>query len=78
VDEQQDIIHGEVSGIHDVVTFKARRSKKSFRRSTIPWTDYLAFCAERSESPLKPSSGKFLVGTLRLVESKQTTRTSSR
>jgi len=55
------ILHGEVIGIRDVVTFQGKSVKeieKAFRESV---DDYLAFCKQRGESPDKPCSGQFIV-----------------
>jgi predicted HicB family RNase H-like nuclease len=57
----RQLLHGEVIGIRDVVTFQAdsvAKIEKEFRASV---DDYLAFCKKRGESPEKPASGKFLV-----------------
>ena len=61
-DAEANILHGEVLGIRDVVTFQAKsvdELQKAFRDSV---DDYLAFCRERKEEPDKPSSGKFVIG----------------
>jgi predicted HicB family RNase H-like nuclease len=58
-DEDQDLFHGEVVGIRDVITFQGRsvdELRKAFEESV---DDYLDFCRERGESPEKPFSGKF-------------------
>jgi predicted HicB family RNase H-like nuclease len=60
-DPDANILHGEVLGIRDVVTFQAKsveELQKAFRESI---DDYLAFCRERGEQPERPSSGKFVV-----------------
>ena len=60
-DGEADIFHGEVMGLRDVVTFQGTtvdEVKQAFRDSI---DDYLAFCAERNESPEKAYSGKFMV-----------------
>jgi predicted HicB family RNase H-like nuclease len=60
-DADAKILHGEVVGIRDVVTFQGRSIKeveKAFRES---FDDYLAFCKERREEPNKPCSGQFVV-----------------
>ncbi len=60
-DADADILHGEVLGIRDVVTFQGTsvaEVQKAFRESV---DDYLAFCKQRGESPDKPCSGQFLV-----------------
>ena len=61
VDAEAKILHGEVIGIRDVVTFQAdsvNKLEKEFRASV---DDYLAFCKKRGEHPDKPCSGKFVV-----------------
>jgi predicted HicB family RNase H-like nuclease len=63
VDEEAGILHGEVLGLRDVVTFQGRtvdEVRQAFRDSV---DDYLEFCAERGEEPEKPFSGKILVRT---------------
>ena len=60
-DSDANILHGEVLGIRDVVTFQAKsvdELQKAFRESV---DDYLDFCKERAEDPDRPSSGKFVV-----------------
>ncbi len=60
-DNEQDLFHGEVINIGDVVTFQGRsvrELRKAFRESL---EDYLAFCEERGESPNKPLSGRFVL-----------------
>lgn len=60
-DADAGILHGEVLGIRDVVTFQGTsvaEVQKAFRESV---DDYLAFCKQRGESPDKPCSGQFLV-----------------
>lgn len=60
-DPDAEILHGQVLGIRDVVTFEGRsvdQVLQAFRESV---DDYLEFCAERGEKPDKPCSGKFVV-----------------
>jgi len=60
-DEESDIFHGEVINISDVVTFEGTsvdELKQAFQDSI---DDYLEFCAERGEEPVKPYSGRFVV-----------------
>lgn len=60
-DADGGILHGEVIGIRDVVTFQGQsveEVEKAFRESV---DDYLAFCAQRGENPDKPCSGKFVL-----------------
>jgi predicted HicB family RNase H-like nuclease len=58
-DAQAGILHGQVVGIRDVVTFQGKsveEIEQAFRDSV---DDYLAFCKERGEHPNRPSSGNF-------------------
>jgi predicted HicB family RNase H-like nuclease len=60
-DDEAELFHGEVLGVRDVVTFQGTtvdELKTAFEESI---DDYLEFCEERSESPDKPFSGKFLL-----------------
>ncbi|HWE02715.1 MAG TPA: type II toxin-antitoxin system HicB family antitoxin [Tepidisphaeraceae bacterium] len=60
-DPDARILHGDVIGIRDVVTFQGRtvnEVEQAFRESV---DDYLAFCKERGEQPDKPSSGQFVL-----------------
>lgn len=62
-DEESNIFHGEVINISDVVTFEGTsvdELKQAFQDSI---DDYLDFCAERGEDPVKPYSGRFVVRT---------------
>jgi predicted HicB family RNase H-like nuclease len=61
LDAEAGILHGQVIGIRDVVTFQGTsvgEVEKAFRESV---DDYLAFCQQRGEEPNKPCSGKFVV-----------------
>jgi len=61
IDDEVGILYGEVINIRDVITFEGTtvdELQKAFHDSV---DDYLAFCAERGESPEKPFSGKFVV-----------------
>lgn len=60
-DAEAGILHGEVMGIRDVVTFQGEsveEVKQAFHDSV---DDYLAFCKEQGQAPEKPCSGKFVV-----------------
>jgi len=60
-DADEDIFHGEVSGLRDVVTFQgssAREIKQAFRDSI---DDYLELCQETGRSPDRPFSGRLIV-----------------
>jgi predicted HicB family RNase H-like nuclease len=61
IDEEAGILYGEVINVRDVITFEGTsvdEVQKAFRESV---DDYLAFCAQRKESPEKPFSGKFVI-----------------
>jgi predicted HicB family RNase H-like nuclease len=61
IDEEADILYGEVLNVRDVITFEGTSVKEvqqAFRESV---DDYLEFCAQRGESPEKPFSGKFVL-----------------
>ncbi len=58
-DDEAKILHGEVLGIKDVVTFQGTNVdeiEQAFKDSV---DDYLAFCKERGEEPDRPFSAKF-------------------
>jgi len=60
LDPEANVLHGEVLGIRDVVTFEGRtpaEAEAAFRDSV---DDYLRFCADRGEPPDRPFSGKFV------------------
>jgi predicted HicB family RNase H-like nuclease len=60
-DDENNIFHGEVLGIRDVVTFQGSSVKdlrKAFAESV---DDYIQFCTERGELPDKPVSGRFVL-----------------
>ena len=61
LDEEQGVLHGEVLGIVDVVTFQGETVAhlvKAFHDSV---DDYLDFCKERGEEPDRPYSGRFVL-----------------
>jgi predicted HicB family RNase H-like nuclease len=61
VDDEADLITGEVVGLQDIITFQARTPaelKQAFEESV---DDYLAWCAEDGREPEKPFSGQFVV-----------------
>jgi predicted HicB family RNase H-like nuclease len=63
IDPESGILSGIVAGLVDVVHFEGRTAEElvvAFKESV---DDYLAFCAERSEAPDKPYSGKILLRT---------------
>lgn len=60
-DPDARILHGQVIGIRDVVTFQGTSVDEIEREFRASVDDYLAFCKERGEEPDKPCSGKFVV-----------------
>ncbi len=62
-DEQADLFHGEVVNTRDVITFQGRSVEELRQEFEESVEDYLAFCAERSQEPEMPFSGRI---TLRL------------
>ena len=60
-DEEQGILHGQVLGTTDVITFQGKtvnEVKRAFHESV---DDYLAYCAEKGKEPDTSFSGKFVV-----------------
>ncbi len=60
-DEDENLLHGRVVNIDDVVTFLGRTVAEVRKALKDSVEDYLAFCAERGREPNKPYSGKFVV-----------------
>jgi len=61
IDDEADILYGEVINVRDVITFEGTsvdEIRKAFRESV---DDYLDFCSQRGEPPEKPFSGKFVI-----------------
>ena len=57
-DEEAGLLHGEVVGIRDVVTFQGEtvaELRAAFRDSV---DEYLKFCAEKGQEPNRPFSGR--------------------
>ena len=61
IDEEQNLIHGEVIGITDVITFQGRTPAELAQAFQDSVDDYLAFCEERGTEPDRPYSGRFVV-----------------
>jgi predicted HicB family RNase H-like nuclease len=60
-DPEAEILHGEVIGLRDVVTFQAASVeglKEAFRESV---DDYLEWCAQLGHEPERAYAGKFLL-----------------
>ena len=60
-DDENDLFHGEVINIKDVITFQGTSVEELRQAFQYSVDDYLEFCEERGEQPDKPFSGKFLV-----------------
>ena len=60
-DDEDNIFHGEVVNLRDVITFEGETVKELRQAFQDSVDDYLEFCAERGEDPEKPYSGKFVV-----------------
>jgi predicted HicB family RNase H-like nuclease len=60
-DDEARILHGEVIGIRDVVTFEGESVAKIEQAFCDSVDDYLDFCRQRGEDPDRPCSGKFVV-----------------
>ena len=60
-DDENDLFHGEVQGIRDVVTFQGKSAKELRRAFKESVDDYLDFCRKRGESADKPVSGRFVL-----------------
>ena len=61
LDEDAGVLHGEVIGTRDVITFQAGSVETVIAEFHASVDDYMEFCAERGEAPEKPLSGQFLV-----------------
>ncbi len=59
-DSTAKLLHGEVLGIRDVVTFQARSVDELDKAFCESVDDYLDFCRSRNEPPNKSYSGQFL------------------
>lgn len=56
-DDEDEVFHGRVIGIRDVITFQGISVEELKDAFTDSVEDYLEFCAERGEEPEKPYSG---------------------
>jgi predicted HicB family RNase H-like nuclease len=60
-DDEADLIHGEVVGLRDVITFQGEsvtELRQAFQESI---DDYLEWCEKLGQKPEKPYSGQFVV-----------------
>ncbi len=60
-DAESEMLHGEVFGLRDVVTFEGASVDEVMQAFRDSVDDYLEFCKERGEEPEKPCSGRILV-----------------
>lgn len=60
-DDGDNIFHGEVINLRDVITFEGETVKELKQAFQDSIDDYLDYCAQRGEEPEKPYSGKFVV-----------------
>ena len=61
LDDEAALFHGQVLHVRDVITFQGRSVDELRQAFADSVDDYIAFCAERGETPEKPFSGRFLV-----------------
>jgi predicted HicB family RNase H-like nuclease len=64
-DEDAKVLFGRVVGLRDVITFHGDTMPELIQAFHDSVDDYLAFCAERGESPEKPYSGQFVLRGMR-------------
>jgi predicted HicB family RNase H-like nuclease len=60
-DEGDQILHGRVLNVRDVISFHGKSIKEVRQAFEEAVDDYLADCAEQGRDPEKPFSGKFVV-----------------
>src|SRR5438067_2628858 len=60
-DQEDEVLHGEVLNLRDVITFQGRTVDEIRRAFAESVDDYVAFCREHGKEPQKPYSGKFVV-----------------
>ena len=60
-DPEDDVFHGEVLNMRDVITFEGRAVDELRRAFADSVADYVAFCREHGKEPRKPFSGRFVV-----------------
>lgn len=60
-DEESGTLFGHVIGLRDGITFQGDSVAEVIQAFHDSVDDYLAFCAERGESPEKPYSGQFVL-----------------
>ncbi len=63
VEFTDDVLHGEIIGIRDVVTFEAESIPELQQAFEDSVDDYLEFCASEGVKPEKSFSGQFIIRT---------------
>lgn len=58
-DEDDEVLHGRILGIRDIITFKTDRVDGALAAFEESVYEYLAFCEERNKEPERPISGKY-------------------
>ena len=61
VDDEANLLHGQIVNTRDVITFQGRTVKELRKALEDSIEDYLEFCKARGDEPEKPFSGKFMV-----------------
>lgn len=61
IDPEENLLHGRVLGIRDVITFEGQTPQQIAKAFEDSVEDYLAFCKSRGQEPNTPFSGKFVV-----------------
>lgn len=59
--QEDDVLHGRVLGINDLVTYEGRTLEEIKQYFTKAVEGYLAMCRELGQDPDKPFSGRFNV-----------------
>jgi predicted HicB family RNase H-like nuclease len=54
LDEEQDMIHGHVMCLKDVVNFRGKTAREAVQAFHDSVDDYLEFCKQRGEKPDPP------------------------
>ncbi len=60
-DAEDDILHGRVLNIRDIVTYEGKAVNELKQHFTEAVEGYLRMCSELNQEPEKPASGRFLV-----------------
>ena len=60
-DAEDEVLHGKIEGISDLVTFECEEAKDALQEFKAAVDDYEAFCRDLGKAPEKPYSGSFNV-----------------